>query len=76
MLECVVCISVCEGMGVCLPMRGPVSGSVRLCWDSQLLHGTVPGRAAGLVSVYWQQVCVSVCVSLRGCIRLGVGPFL
>ena len=59
-----VCISVCEGMGVCLPERGPVSGRVGLCWDSQLFHGAVPGRAAGLVSVYWQPVCVSVSVYL------------
>lgn len=73
-----VCISVCEGMGVCLPERGPVSGRVGLCWDSQLLHGAVPGRAAGLVSVYWQPVCVSVCecVSLHRCVGLGVGPLL
>lgn len=71
-----VCISVCEGMGVYLPVRGPVSGRVSLCWDSQLLHGAVPGRAAGLVSVYWQPVCGSLCVSLHLCVRLGVGPLL
>lgn len=71
-----VCISVCEGMGVCLPVRGPVSGRVGLCWDSQLLRGAVPGRAAGLVSVYWQSVCVSVCVYLCINVRLGVSPLL
>lgn len=59
-----VSISVCEGMGVCLPVRGPMSGRVRLCWDSQLLHGAVPGRTVGLVRVYWQPVCVSLCVYL------------
>lgn len=73
---CVVCISVCEGMGVCLLVRGPASGRVRLCWDSQLLHGAVPGRTAGLVSVYWHPVCVSVCVSLHQCVWLDVGPLL
>lgn len=56
----VVCISACEGMGVCL--RGSASGRVRLCWDSQLFHGAVPGSTAGLVGVYWQPVCVCLCV--------------
>lgn len=49
-----VCVCVCMGTGVCLPARGPVSGRARLCWDSQLLHGAVPGRAVGFVRVYWQ----------------------
>lgn len=63
-----VFLSVCEGMGVCLPVRGPMSGRVGLCWDSQLLHGAVPGRAAGLFRVYWQPVCVSVylCLDVLG----------
>lgn len=73
---------VCVGMGVCLPVRGPVSGRARLCWDSQLLHGAVPGRAVGFVRVYWQPVCVParvhVCLSsdasarMRGCRSSGV----
>lgn len=72
----VVCISACEGMGVCL--RGSASGRVRLCWDSQLFHGAVPGSTAGLVGVYWQPVCVCLCVCIFASFffRLGVGPLL
>lgn len=55
-----VCISLCEGMGACLLVRGPVSGRVGFCWDSQMFHGTVPGRTAGLVSVYWHPLCECV----------------
>lgn len=39
-------------------VRGPTNGRIGLCWDSQLFHGAVPGRTAGLVSVYWQPQCV------------------
>lgn len=52
--------SVCEGMGVCSPVRGPMSGRVRLCWDSQLPHGAIPGRA-----VYCSQfVCLCIFASI------------
>lgn len=63
-----LCVFVCVGMVVCLPAKGPVSGRARLCWDSQLLHGAVPGRAVGFVHVYLQPVCVGACVCVSVCV--------
>lgn len=44
----------------CVPVRGPMSGRVRLCWDSQLPHGAIPGRA-----VYCSQfACLCIFASI------------